>query len=123
MTRKRYLVAECGQRHDASNGKPVGHDCYVFDVISLADYARSVRLRQDQYATSFCNQPHDVRDGKPISHECYVLRTDVLERERDGVFDGTSAPVEPRKTHRGKKPYEPAVEDGSRQLPTRRRGH
>jgi hypothetical protein len=113
MTRKRYLTAECGQRHDASNGKPFKHDCYTFDVGRLAAHARKERLKQEPYCTTFCNHPHDLRDGKPIGHECYVLSVDVLDNERDGIFDGTPAPVEPRKTHKGKKTYDSTLEAAS----------
>ena len=103
MARRRFLLAECGQKHNAADGKPVGHDCYTFNVSRLADYARNERLRQQPFCTSFCNHSHDLKDGKPIDHECYVLRVDVLERESEGDFNGAPAPVEPRKTHKGKK--------------------
>ena len=114
MTRRRLLVAECGQKHDASNGKPVAHDCYTFDVGSLAAHARRERLRQDPYCTTFCNHPHDLRDGKPIGHECYILIVDVLVEESDGIIvNGRSAIAEPRKIHRGKKTHEPAMAKGT----------
>lgn len=103
MKRRRFLVAKCRQKHNAADGKPVGHDCWTVPVDELAAYAKEQRLRQYPYCSTFCNHAHDLKDGKPIDHECYILDVDVLDEERRGVFSGKPAPREPRKTHKGKR--------------------
>jgi hypothetical protein len=109
MTRRRFVVAHCGQKHDASDGTPFKHDCHVFDVKDLLSYAAEERRRQQPFCTSFCNKSHDLKDGKPIDHECYILRTDILEAEFEGFTPDEPAPIEPRKTHKGKKTYDPTL--------------